>query len=44
MGILELASKLSEIVYLVAKEKGITKEEAWDEGVEIFKNEYEYND
>lgn len=42
MGILDMASKLTEIVCLVANQKSITEEEAWDEAIEIFKDRYEH--
>lgn len=41
MGILENASKLSEMVQSVASEKGITQQEAWDEAVVEYKERYE---
>ncbi|MGX9756444.1 hypothetical protein ACWYRQ_09205 [Clostridioides difficile] len=41
MGIIESASKLAEIVHLLAIEKGITDIEAWDEAVEEYSKLYE---
>ncbi|NMS88695.1 hypothetical protein HGQ85_02055 [Clostridioides difficile] len=41
MGIIESASKLAEIVHLLAIEKGITDVEAWDEAVEEYSKLYE---
>lgn len=43
MGILENASKLSELVQNVASEKGITQQEAWDEAIVEYKEKYEDN-
>ncbi|HBH3227507.1 TPA: hypothetical protein KSJ25_003257 [Clostridioides difficile] len=41
MGIIESASKLAEIVHLLAVEKGITDIEAWDEAVKEYSKIYE---
>ena len=43
MNITESAIKLNEVVQGIVKEKGITKEEAWNEAVKIYKEEYEEN-
>lgn len=41
MGILEAASKLREIVKNVATERGISEQEAWDEALIKFREQYE---
>lgn len=41
MGIIESASKLAEIVHLLAIKKGVTDIEAWDEAVEEYSKLYE---
>ncbi|MGL5692947.1 MAG: hypothetical protein ACRCXA_02630 [Peptostreptococcaceae bacterium] len=41
MSILESAIKLSEVVEHIAKEKGVSKEDAWIEAVVLYKEKYE---
>lgn len=41
MSIIESAIKLSEVAQSIAREKGISKEEAWTEAVKVYREEYE---
>lgn len=41
MSIIESAIKLSEVVQSIAKEKGISEEEAWAEAIKVYREEYE---
>lgn len=41
MSIIESAIKLSEVVQSIAKEKGISEEEAWTEAIKVYREEYE---
>ncbi|HID1127856.1 hypothetical protein [Clostridioides difficile] len=41
MGILEGAELIRDIAQKIAKEKGITEQEAWNEAIKEFKEKYE---
>ncbi|QJA09068.1 hypothetical protein HF520_08955 [Romboutsia sp. CE17] len=41
MSIMESAIKLNEVVQNIAREKGISNEEAWIEAIKVYKEEYE---
>ena len=41
MSIIESAIKLSEVVQSIARETGISEEEAWTEAVKVYREEYE---
>ncbi|MDI6260450.1 hypothetical protein QJK44_09125 [Clostridioides difficile] len=41
MGILEGAELIRDIAQKIAKEKGITEQEAWKEAIKEFKEKYE---
>ncbi|CEK34163.1 Uncharacterised protein [[Clostridium] sordellii] len=40
MGIIEAAKILRDIAKQIAKDRGITEQEAWLEALEVFKREY----
>lgn len=43
MGILEDATKIREIAKRIARENGITEQEAWNDAIEEYKEKYEFN-